>query len=239
VGDAMQLWLGGAAKTPLSGLPSEAVLTDLLTLRREYLELKRQRRAGPEARLAHQQQIKTDVQANLQWTERGGGPELIVRDLARIDHYPRPDDRPWGISPWFKVVAQGLYYNGLEVILSVQDVCIEGDVATHAPASEASNRQRVSVVGRIPFDAIVRVDWRGDEYYPFPHVYCWFDQADGPYEALVLYELSNPDRARLLEGVHYKPPKRSRLRQWRDHRELQRAQREFERDAAELSSQSR
>jgi hypothetical protein len=82
------------------------------------------------------------------------------------------------------------------------------------------------VVGRIPFDSLVTVDWGGDEYYPVPHFYCWFDQADGPYEEVVLYEPRYEDHLWLRKELSYKPPKRSRLRQWRDHRQLRKAQAE-------------
>ena len=62
-----------------------------------------------------------------------------------------------------------------------------------------------------------------------PHVYCWFDQADRPYEAIVLYEPGFKDDLLLRDEVRYKPPRR----QWRDHRALKKAQLEFEREAAQ------
>jgi hypothetical protein len=88
------------------------------------------------------------------------------------------------------------------------------------------------VVGRIPFDAIVSIDWNGDEYYPMPHFYCWVEQADGPYEAIVLYWPTFRDHLFLRDNLRYKPRRCSRWRRWRDHRLRRKAQRAFERDSS-------
>ena len=42
------------------------------------------------------------------------------------------------------------------------------------------------LIGRIPYQNIAAVDWDGDEYYHFPHIYCYFDgERKQPYEELV------------------------------------------------------
>ena len=171
------------------------------------------------------------IAAKLPATRVGYAPELIVRDLARVDAYPDVDDRPWGISAWFKVEGKGLYHRGLEVFLAIEEVIIDKSVARRPESGSEQDTSKMFVVGRIPFDAIVTIDWDGDEYYPIPHVYCWFDQTDGPYEAVVLYERRYQDYLSLREDLSYNAPRRSRLSQWRDHRALGKAQRDFERDA--------
>jgi hypothetical protein len=77
----------------------------------------------------------------------------------------------------------------------------------------------------------VTIDWDGDEYYPIPHVYCWCDQADGPYETVVLYESGYQDHLFLWHDLRYKPRRRSRLARRREHRALSKAQRQVEKDA--------
>ena len=37
-------------------------------------------------------------------------------------------------------------------------------------------------VANIPYDNIVDFDVTGDEYYPFPHFYCEFNNLGAPYE---------------------------------------------------------
>jgi len=46
----------------------------------------------------------------------------------------------------------------------------------------------VLLVGEIPYDSIVEVNWEGDEYYSFPHIYCHFNHNDEPYERLFYCE---------------------------------------------------
>jgi hypothetical protein len=207
------------------------MLASALALRRDYLEWKRQRRAAPEERIRRRQELKSQIAATLPPSRSGYAPRLIVHDLARVNAYPDVDDRPWGISAWFKVEAKGPYHRGLEVFLAIEDVAIDKSVAHPSESGPKENTSTMFVVGRIPFDAIVTIDWDGDEYYPIPHVYCWFDQEHGPYEAVVLYESAYGDHLLLRDDLRYKPRRRARLAQWRDHRALRAAQRDFERSA--------
>jgi hypothetical protein len=48
---------------------------------------------------------------------------------------------------------------------------------------------KVILIGYVPFENIESVDWRGDEYYGFPHLYCYFDaRRKEPYEKLAFCE---------------------------------------------------
>jgi len=207
------------------------VLGTLLALRRDFLEWKRQQRAGPEELVRRRHVLKQEISERLPASRSGYTPEAIIRDLARVDAYPVLDDRPWGISPWFKVETKDLYHRGLEVFLSIEELAIKDGVACEPKNVEAGDSTKLYVVGRIPFDAIVSIDWDGDEYNAMPHIYCWFDQSDGPYEAIALYEPGYEDFLYPREDLKYKPRRRSRFKAWRDHRSLVSAQRKFEREA--------
>jgi hypothetical protein len=51
------------------------------------------------------------------------------------------------------------------------------------------------LVGLIPFERIVSIDWHGDEYYGLPHVYCRFSsKRREPYEEIVFCEKRKLDR---------------------------------------------
>ena len=54
------------------------------------------------------------------------------------------------------------------------------------------------LVGEIPFETIEEVNWSGDEYYPYPHIFCHFDNGTEPYERLVLC-----DKREVGEGLEY------------------------------------
>jgi hypothetical protein len=172
--------------------------------------------------------VKKDLSENLRWPERDRSPEVIIHDTARMDDYPQTDESAWGISPWFKIEVKGQYHRGLEVITRLAAVELSD---TEAREVDGDDTETVAIIGRIPFDAIVHIDWTGDEYYSQPHIYCWFDQADGPYESIEVFRL--PDESGYwehLEGVEYKPRKYSKLNRWRVNRQMKKAQREFDRE---------
>jgi hypothetical protein len=200
---------------------------DALALRREYGEWKRAQRATPEARIRHRQEIKEELSRSLTWPDRDEAPEAIVRDLARMDDYPEPDESLGGISPWFKVEIKGLYHRGLEVVLKLAGVELSRNEARETDGVRA---ETVAIVGRIPFDSIVLIDWSGDEHYANPHIYCWFDQNDGPYESIEVYRLPNERGFWEPLKVKFKPRGYSKWRRWWSHRALKRAQLEFDRE---------
>ncbi|MCS6316187.1 MAG: hypothetical protein H8K05_00050 [Nitrospira sp.] len=103
---------------------------------------------------------------------------VIIRDISRMDLYPDLDAKAKGISPWFKPELKGLYHRGFEVILRIEPVKYEEALdkwywSTH-DASQAIN---ALIVGRIPYDVVKAVEWKGDQYYRCPHIYCEFSKA--------------------------------------------------------------
>ena len=106
--------------------------------------------------------------------------------------YPDFDDREYGISTWFKVEPFDFYYNGIEIILSVEYAEYldfeECRILTYDEYKEESDSQdiiKVFKIGRIPFSMIVDYDIEGDEYYPYPHIYCNFGFNGQPYESFI------------------------------------------------------
>jgi hypothetical protein len=113
----------------------------------------------------------------------------IIREVSRMDAYPDCDEREKGISPWFKVEVKGLYHRGVEVFLRIitlkHEEEHEGWRYAHHEEEGAFN---AFLVGRIPFDRIKYVNWDGDEYYYFPHIYCDFlGRPKEPYEELLFF----------------------------------------------------
>jgi hypothetical protein len=47
-------------------------------------------------------------------------------------------------------------------------------------------------VSSIPYENIEQVDWDGDEYYGYPHIYCWFSNKKVPYEHTGIYVRNDP-----------------------------------------------
>jgi len=115
--------------------------------------------------------------------------DSIIRDVDRVDGYPNIDDDETGISPWFKVGILETYTKGVRVGLQVVGLkeCEAGYRFVDYKTKEESDL-RAYLVGEIPFDSIVTVNWEGDEYYYFPHIYCHFNIDGEPYEKLMYCE---------------------------------------------------
>lgn len=113
--------------------------------------------------------------------------EVIVHSIDDAT-YPNVDDKPTGISGWFKLELWNFYHNGLEFViwvdLGVRDADGYWAVLEHGQAfdSERFTEIRMFRLARIPYRNIVDYDIEGDEYYPQPHLYCRFADGGQPYE---------------------------------------------------------
>jgi len=114
--------------------------------------------------------------------------DVIIRDVHR-DIYPQSDLESLGISSWFKLEYFQLYHRGVSFYMSVVNALVNKnnewkltDYASKVPSGwEKINAFRI---GNIPYDNIVEFDGEGDEYYPFPHFYCEFNNLGEPYEEI-------------------------------------------------------
>ena len=134
--------------------------------------------------------LKAEVEANMRWIDRSGRyGEIIVRDVRRADEYPEINKKARGISSWFKTTLVGTYHRGILVGLSFYSLkrCPEGE-GWFITSDYGSADMNAILIGRIPYDRVVRFDWTGDEYYG-THVYCRFQGwHPSPYEELVFCE---------------------------------------------------
>ena len=115
--------------------------------------------------------------------------DVIVRDMKRVDNYPDAREGK-GISPWFRVGLVGTYHRGILLALRWETLARDND-GTHWRATSyvrgESGDLKVVLLGSVPYEYIENVDWEGDEFYPFPHIYCYFCHRGEPYEHLGFY----------------------------------------------------
>ena len=135
--------------------------------------------------LQHRAKWKSEFERNISLLRNN---DVIIRDIARMDSYPKIEEAPKGISPWFKIDFKDLYHRGFEVFLRRESIryleSAEGWVYCSYKDKGAIN---ALLVGRIPYDVVREVDWSGDEHYPAPHIYCDFTRRlrKEPYEDLL------------------------------------------------------
>jgi len=144
------------------------------------------------------------VEARLKWKsefekrisdsggESGWRCRAIIRDISRLDQYPRVDEKAKGISPFFKVTLLGAYHRGILACLRIVGLKFDDiERAWRGYDHEGGETPDLNayLVGRIPYEGIVNVDWDGDEYDRIPHVYCRFSsKSKEPYEEIVFCE---------------------------------------------------
>lgn len=152
--------------------------------------IRRFKRPDPVAVLESRARWRAEFNAHVRDRDASGTRgDTIIRDVKRMDKYPDIEDRSRGISPWFKVELKGIYHRGVEVFLRVETlVFVEEREGWRFGRYDEPGAVNALLVGRIPFDVVRSVDWEGDEFYPFPHIYCDFSKAKGqPYEESVYY----------------------------------------------------
>jgi hypothetical protein len=145
-------------------------------------------------RTQHRDELRTDV---------------IIRDVRRMDDYPEAKEGR-GISPWFNVGLLDTYHRG--ILIGLRWVSLVEDEKTGGwryPNYDAGEKGTLTcaLVGSIPFEFIEGVDWEGDEYYGFPHIYCHFDGPKRqPYEKIDFREKRGiPDIIYWKEVADYEP----------------------------------
>jgi hypothetical protein len=115
--------------------------------------------------------------------------DVVIRDMRRIDSYPDAIDKK-GISPWFRVGLVGTYHRGIQVGLRWTDLTKHTDGKNYRRTNYKAGEKgevKALLIGLIPFENIENIDWDGDEYYGYPHIYCYFSHRREPYEALGYY----------------------------------------------------
>ncbi len=137
----------------------------------------------------------------------GGAQYRKFRETEFIVHrlddalYPEFDPAP-GISNWFKLETFDFYFNGIEGILDIEYVLAteltkSWSLLPYDRVSDAFPKGfwpvKVFKTGRIPWRNIRHYDLHGDEYYPFPHLYCLFADNGMPYESFEYYAISEND----------------------------------------------
>lgn len=145
-------------------------------------------RPDPAELIQRRQKLKAEVEAKLQWIDNSTRyGEAIIRDVKRADDYPNADPGSRGISAWYRAGFLGTYNRGVQIGLDVCSLKHVGERSYHLTRDYAGRDLKTILVGRIPYDRIVAIDWDGDEYYGFPHIYCHFHGwRPSPCEELVL-----------------------------------------------------
>jgi hypothetical protein len=157
--------------------------------------LHKRQKLTPSEVLERRQKWKPLFEAEIWRTHRDKlRQDAIVRDMKRMDHYPDAKDTR-GISPWFRVGLVGTYHRGIYLGLQWDTLTKDGDDIQWRRTDYAAGESgdiRVVLLGSVPYEYVDNVDWKGDEYYSYPHIYCYFNHKKQPYEHLAYYTETVP-----------------------------------------------
>jgi hypothetical protein len=153
----------------------------------------KQKGLNPEETVKLRQKWKDEIKEKLQWIDdKVGYGEVIIRDVKQNDLYPEVEEKKKGISSWFRVEYLETYHRGIKVGLHFEKLIYEEKYKAWRLADYKNKEEgdiNAYIVGLIPFENIVSIDWNGDEYYSCPHIYCHFLSKRGePYEELIFCE---------------------------------------------------
>lgn len=119
--------------------------------------------------------------------------DVIIRDVRRVDQYPETVEKEKGISAWFRVGLVGTYHRGILVAFGWHRLVDVGEGVfrfldyDNDDQTTKDEALKVLKIGMIPFENIADVDFEGDEYYGYPHIYCNFAIKGEPYERIAYF----------------------------------------------------
>ncbi len=164
------------------------------------------RRLEPSEVIQIRQRWKKEFETKIFERRRDGlRTDVIIRDMKRVDSYPNINEKKKGISPWFRVGLMGTYHKGIQVGLGWGMLSIDGETKEWRYTDYSAGEEgdiKVILIGYIAFENIETVDWEGDEYYGFPHIYCYFNsKRKEPYERLAYCEQRELDDIRYYREI--------------------------------------
>lgn len=116
--------------------------------------------------------------------------DVIIRDVLRVDDYPESETgKKKGISPWFRIGLLDTYHRGIMLGLDWVRLTRDESGSWHYPAKDKKETVTAILTGYVRYENIQHLNWDGDEYYGFPHIYCHFDEKGRmPYEKILFCE---------------------------------------------------
>lgn len=168
-------------------------------------------RKDPVAVLKVREARQEELRKQLEWPNDDDDrdvPEVVVVRLGHDDSYGRPDTRRFALRhpQWMKYEVKGLHDRGLEVFVAIEFAVIKRGKAKRVRDESIASAEKVFVVGRIPYERISHIDWRGDRFYARPKLHVAYGRR-GPCRETVVYEPPRGPRGYMEEmiGVRWKP----------------------------------
>jgi len=173
------------------------------------------RKIPPEEILKKRQEWRKEAEKHIprrnNWDSRG---DAIVRDIDRMDYYLHENPKKaYASYAWFRVEVKDVTYRGIECFVSMPEMIIYDKQKKKWRLAERDEQDGTLAypVGKIPYENIVNIDWNGDEYYPYPHIYCRYRKGS-PYYAIHYYVKRGSEEHGYFEQIENFEPHKKRFR---------------------------
>ena len=149
----------------------------------------RKRRLSNEEKVQLKAKWKPMIEEKLrEWHHQRLSHDVIVHDVKRTHKYP-DGLKGKGISPWFRVGLMDTYHDGIMLGLRWGKAVFDSKLQKWVFANLGEEGNTFILIGFVPYYHIEWIDWDGDEFYPYTHLYLHFDgPKKQPYERLSLCE---------------------------------------------------
>lgn len=134
------------------------------------------KRPDPQRVVEHRTLVKHELRKNLDlpdWydrSKRAHAPSVLVFRLGQ-NTYPDVIYRVFRPDDWMKLEVKGLHDRGLEVFTGIHEVAIrkrQARIVEYGKRRPTGARQKVAVVGRIPYEWISHMEWDRDNAEKLP-----------------------------------------------------------------------
>lgn len=108
----------------------------------------------------------------------GLGQDVTVRDIRRSDEYPDDKSGKKGNSAWFRAGLVGTNESSALLLLdwiSVNPRAVEFMNFSGIAKENAEVSGDAALIGYVPFEQIIEVNWQGDDYSSRPSLFLHFD----------------------------------------------------------------
>tara|TARA_R110002049_G_scaffold61248_2_gene163390 strand:- start:2946 stop:3548 length:603 start_codon:yes stop_codon:yes gene_type:complete len=137
--------------------------------------------------IKHNEKFRKEFESQIeQRNQRKLRKDVIIRRINRAKEYPNLSSKNKGISPWFRADLLETYHRGVKIGLAVESLVeVEGGYRKSRTGENNPDEIKAYLVGKIPYEYIESVNFDGDEFYGYPHIFCHFANKGEPYEELV------------------------------------------------------
>jgi len=166
----------------------------------------------PEEILKIRLDMRKECEKNMPRPTKNHTPDLLVRDIDRMDYYLHENPkRAYASYAWFRNELKGYDHRAIHCFISMPvEVVYEKEKKKWRFAKRDEKGIVAYPVGSIAYEQIVKIDWNGDGYYPYPHIYVKYKKGS-PYYTIRYHLREGSEEHEYFREIEGWEPHKKRL----------------------------